>query len=77
MYSSMDSTALVYTDPAAASPLYDHPYRWISWLVYPAGAALDYGLNRPFYDLADSAPSMSGFTSEDATLHSLRYSIQQ
>ena len=71
-YSSMDATALVYTDLAAHSPLSDHPLRWLSFVMQPIGNLLDYAINRPLYGLASSAPSLFGFTSEDAMLDSQR-----
>ncbi len=74
-YSSMDSTALVYSDPEALSPLDDHPLRWVAFFFHPAGQIGDYALNRPFYSLAASHPGLFGFTSEDAMLHSQRPSL--
>lgn len=71
-YSSMDATALVYTDPAALSPLSDHPLRWLAFVMHPVGTLLDYAINRPLYGLASSAPTLFGFTSEDAMLDSQR-----
>jgi hypothetical protein len=78
IYSVMDSTALVYTDVTAGSPLNDNPFRWLGFLLHPVGQGLDYGFNRPVYSLAGSMPYLFGFTSEDAMLdgqrrHSSRY----
>jgi hypothetical protein len=75
IYSSMDSTALVYTNPMAAAPVNDHPLRWIAFLVTPAGVVLDYGVNRPLYSLASVFPGLFGYTSEDAMLHSQRWTL--
>jgi hypothetical protein len=75
MYSSMESTALVYSDPAAASPLQDHPLRWMAYIFHPVGVLMDYTVNRPFYDVAATYPAVFGATSEDAMLEALRYSI--
>lgn len=71
-YSSMDATALVYTDPAALAPTSDHPLRWLGFLGHPVGQLLDYGFNRPLYWLARLQPSLFGLTAEDAMLDSQR-----
>jgi len=71
-YSSMDSTALVYSDPVAMSPLHDHPLRWVAFLLNPAGVLTDYGINRPVYGLAAGHPGLFGYNSEDAMLSSQR-----
>jgi hypothetical protein len=78
IYSVMDSTALVYTDVVAGSPLYDNPWRWLGFLLHPVGQVLDYGVNRPVYSLTSHMPYLFGYTSEDAMLndqrrHSSRY----
>jgi hypothetical protein len=78
IYSVMDSTALVYTDVAAGSPLSDNPWRWLGFLLHPVGQVLDYGFNRPVYTVTGSMPYLFGYTSEDAMLdsqrrHSTRY----
>jgi hypothetical protein len=72
IYSVMDSTALVYTDVAAGSPLNDNPWRWMGFLLHPVGQVLDYGFNRPVYSLTSHMPYLFGYTSEDAMLHSQR-----
>jgi len=72
IYTVMDSTALVYTDVAAGSPLNDNPWRWAGFILYPVGQLLDYGVNRPIYSLAGSMPYIFGYTSEDAMLDSQR-----
>ena len=72
IYSVMDSTALVYTDVAAGSPLSDNPWRWLGFLLHPVGQALDYGINRPVYAVTGSMPYLFGYTSEDAMLDSQR-----
>ena len=71
-YSSMDATALVYTDPASLAPTSDHPLRWLAFLGHPVGQLLDYTINRPLYWLARSQPSLFGMTAEDAMLDSQR-----
>lgn len=71
-YSALDSTALVYSEPVAQSPINDHPGRWLAFMVHPVGVVLDYGLNRPFYALASSFPTLFGYTSEDNMVHSQR-----
>jgi hypothetical protein len=65
IYNILDSTALVYSDPAAGSAVNDNPLRWIGFLLHPIGQAFDYGINRPFYTLASMFPYMSGYTVED------------
>jgi hypothetical protein len=72
IYTVMDSTALVYTDVAAGSPLYDNPFRWLGFLLHPVGQVLDYGVNRPIYSLTSHMPYLFGYTSEDAMLNSQR-----
>lgn len=72
IYSVMDSTALVYTDVAAGSPLNDNPWRWLGFLLHPIGQGLDYGVNRPIYSLTSGMPYLFGYTSEDAMLDSQR-----
>lgn len=72
IYSSMDSTSLVYTDYAAGGALYDHPLRWTAFVLHPVGQALDYGVNRPFYTLGSHMPYLFGYTSEDSMLDSQR-----
>jgi hypothetical protein len=72
IYSVMDSTALVYTDVAAGSPLNDNPWRWLGFLLHPVGQVLDYGFNRPVYSVTGTMPYLFGYTSEDAMLDSQR-----
>jgi hypothetical protein len=72
IYSILDATAMVYTDPAAGSTINDHPLRWLGFLGQPFGHALDYGINRPIYTLGGSIPYLFGYTAEDATQDSLR-----
>src|SRR5215216_3587705 len=66
----LDSLSYIYSDPVAVSPLNDHPLRIFGFLLQPIGLALDYMINRPAYSFAASHPVMTGFTPEDATLHS-------
>ena len=65
IYNILDSTALVYSDPAAGSPINDHPLRWLAFLVHPMGQATDYVLNRPIYTIAGGVPYVFGYTAED------------
>ena len=74
MYSTMDSTALVYTDPAAASAIQDHPLRWAAFVIHPFGVVGDYLVNRPLYFIASLAPGIFGYTSEDAMISEQRVS---
>lgn len=72
IYSVMDSTALVYTNPVAGSPVYDNVFRWTAFLLHPVGMVLDYGFNRPVYKLTSTMPYLFGYTSEDAMLDKQR-----
>ncbi|GIW55194.1 MAG: hypothetical protein KatS3mg082_1598 [Nitrospiraceae bacterium] len=75
IYGAMDSTSLVYTNPMAASPINDHPLRWIAFLLHPIGVGFDYGVNRPVYGLSSLNPNLHGYTSEDAMLDAQRYRL--
>ena len=72
IYTVMDSTALVYTDVPAGSPLNDNPFRWLGFVLHPVGQLFDYAVNRPLYSLAGTMPYLFGYTSEDAMLDSQR-----
>jgi len=72
IFSILDATALVYTDPAGGSTVNDHPLRWLGFLAQPFGHAVDYGINRPMYKLGASKPYLFGYTAEDAMQDSLR-----
>lgn len=72
VYSTLDSTALVYTAPAAGSPADDNPWRWAGFLLHPVGVGLDYAVNRPIYTLGSHLPRAMGYTAEDAMLDSYR-----
>lgn len=72
IYSILDSTALVYSDPAAGSAMNDHPLRWLGFAGHPFAQAVDYGINRPLYLLGASSPYLFGYTAEDAMQNSLR-----
>lgn len=65
IYNVLDSTAMVYSDPAAGSAINDSPFRWFAFILYPVGQALDYGINRPLYTLASGFPYLFGYTGED------------
>ena len=56
MYSALDSTAMVYSDSLAQSPIHDHPLRWVGFIAHPVGVVIDLTVNRLFYTIA-SAPS--------------------
>ncbi len=75
IYSTMDSTSLVYTNPRAASPVNDHPLRWIAFIANPVGVVVDYAVNRPLYWVASLAPGVFGYTSEDAMVDSQRWTL--
>lgn len=72
IHNILDSTALVYSDPAAGSAVNDNPYRWLGFILHPVGQALDYGVNRPLYTLAGSIPYLFGYTAEDNMVDSQR-----
>lgn len=72
IYSSMESTALVYTDPEGTSAVDDHPLRWVAFWMSPFANAFDYVWNRQWYNLASTRPNLFGYTSEDAMLDSQR-----
>ncbi len=72
IHNILDSTALVYSDPAAGSAVNDNPYRWLGFILHPVGMALDYGVNRPLYTLGSSIPYLFGYTAEDNMLDSQR-----
>jgi hypothetical protein len=72
VYGTMDSTALVYTDPAAASQVNDHVLRWVGFVMHPVGQVFDYAVNRPLYLLAHYFPYLMGYTSEDAMVDTQR-----
>jgi len=72
IYNILDSTALVYSDPAAGSAVNDHPLRWIGFISHPIGHGFDYGLNRPAYKLGGSIPYLFGYTAEDNMLDAQR-----
>jgi hypothetical protein len=72
IYNILDSTALVYSDPAAGSPINDHPLRWFAFATHPLGQALDYGINRPIYTLASGFAYLSGYTAEDNMVNAQR-----
>ncbi len=70
IYSSLDSTALVYSDPEAASDLDDHPLRWGAFALHPVGVGMEYVVNRPVRGFASTSPALFGYTAEDAQLDS-------
>lgn len=72
IYSSSDATALAYSDPIQASPVDDHPFRWLGFILHPLGLTIDYAFNRPMYRLASDSPAFFGYTAEDAQLDSQR-----
>jgi hypothetical protein len=72
IYNILDSTALVYSDPAAGSPVNDHPLRWLGFVSHPIGQAFDYGINRPIYTLASGFAYLSGYTAEDNMVNAQR-----
>jgi hypothetical protein len=72
IYNILDSTALVYSDPAAGSPINDHLLRWFAFAMHPIGQALDHGINRPIYNLASGYAYLSGYTAEDNMVNAQR-----
>ena len=72
IYSAMDSTSLVYSDPMAASQANDNPFRWAGFILHPVGLLVDYTVNRPLYAIAGHAPYLFGYTAEDSMIDSQR-----
>jgi hypothetical protein len=72
IYSVMDATSLVYTDPKAAASISDDPRRWLGFFLHPVGQLVDYTINRPLYGIASQAPYLFGYTAEDAMNDSQR-----
>ena len=72
MYSALDATAQVYSNPRAQVPVDDNPFRWLGILLHPIGVGLDYAINRPFYALGSAFPYVFGYTSEDVLVNSQR-----
>ncbi len=72
IYSAMDSTSLVYSDPMAASQANDNPFRWLGFILHPVGQLVDYTVNRPLYAIARQAPYLFGYTAEDSMIDSQR-----
>lgn len=72
IYNILDSTALVYSSPAAGSAISDHPLRWVGFILHPIGHAFDYGINRPLYTLGGNSPYLYGYTAEDSMLDAQR-----
>ncbi len=72
IYNILDSTALVYSDPAAGSAVNDNPWRWAGFILHPVGQLIDYGINRPLYKLASAFPYIFGYTAEDVMVDAQR-----
>ena len=72
IYNILDSTALVYSSPAAGSAVNDHPLRWMGFILHPISHAFDYGINRPMYTVGGSSPYLHGYTAEDSMLDAQR-----
>lgn len=72
IYNILDSTAMIYSDPAAGSPINDNPLRWLGFMLHPIGQAFDYAVNRPIYKLASMFPYAMGYTQEDAMVDAQR-----
>lgn len=72
IYNILDSTALVYSDPAAGAAINDSPFRWVGFILHPIGQAFDYAINRPLYTLASWFPYAMGYTGEDSMLDAQR-----
>lgn len=72
MYSALDATAQVYSNPRAQAPVDDNVWRYAGFAVHPVGVVLDYAINRPLYTLASFFPGLFGYTSEDVLVESQR-----
>lgn len=72
MYSALDATAQVYSNPRAQVPVDDSPWRWLGFVMHPIGVGLDYAINRPIYAVTSAFPYLFGYTSEDVLIDSQR-----
>jgi hypothetical protein len=72
IYNILDSTALVYSSPAAGSAVNDHPLRWLGFILHPISHAFDYGVNRPMYTVGGKSSYLHGYTAEDSMLDAQR-----
>lgn len=72
IYNILDSTALVYSDPAAGAAVNDNPFRWLAFILHPIGQVFDYAINRPLYTLASWFPYLMGYTPEDTMVDAQR-----
>jgi hypothetical protein len=72
MYSALDATAQVYSNPRAQAPVEDNVWRYAAYALHPAGVVLDYAINRPIYWLASAFPYLFGYTDEDVLVDSQR-----
>ncbi len=72
IYNILDSTALVYSDPAAGSAVNDHPLRWLGFIAHPIGHAFDYVINRSMYTVGSNSSYLHGYTAEDSMLDAQR-----
>jgi hypothetical protein len=72
MYSALDATAQVYSNPRAQAAVEDNPWRWLGFVMHPIGVFFDYAVNRPFFTLSSLAPDLFGYTSEDVMIDSQR-----
>ncbi len=72
MYSALDATAQVYSNPRAQVPVDDNPWRWLGFVLHPIGVGMDYAINRPIYAVTSAFPYVFGYTSEDVLVNSQR-----
>ncbi|HMK22828.1 MAG TPA: hypothetical protein VK466_10880 [Terriglobales bacterium] len=72
IYNILDSTALVYSDPAAGGAINDSPFRWLAFILHPVSQVIDYTINRPLYAVASWFPYAFGYTGEDSMLDAQR-----
>lgn len=72
MYSALDATAQVYSDPLAQAAIEDFPLRWVGFALHPIGVVMDYAINRPIYAFTSSFPTLFGYTGEDVMISSQR-----
>ena len=72
MYSALDATAQVYSNPMSQAPVEDNPWRWAGCALHPVGVLFDYAFNRPLYALTSMFPTVFGYTSEDVLVNSQR-----
>lgn len=63
---NMDQELELADQVATTGSFSDNPFRLVGYMLYPVGVMLEYAVVRPAYFVASRAPSVSGYTVEDA-----------